>query len=49
LKQGCSTNVGLRVTEAIAAKMKQEFAAKEKAKKEVKPTPRCGGKNRKVA
>jgi ParB family transcriptional regulator, chromosome partitioning protein len=36
-------------TDAIAAKVKQEFAAKEKAKKEAKPMPSGGAKNRKAA
>lgn len=36
-------------TDAIATKVKQEFAAKEKAKKEAKPMPSGGAKNRKAA
>ena len=36
-------------TEAIALKVKQEFAAKEKAKKEIKPNPSGAVKNRKAA
>jgi ParB family chromosome partitioning protein len=36
-------------TDAIAAKVKQEFAVKEKAKKEAKSTPSGGAKNRKAA
>ena len=36
-------------TDAIATKVKQEFAAKEKAKKETKPMPPRGAKNRKAA
>jgi ParB family chromosome partitioning protein len=36
-------------TDAITLKVKQEFAAKEKAKKEVKPMPSGGAKNRKAA
>jgi ParB family chromosome partitioning protein len=36
-------------TDAIATKVKQEFAAKEKTKKEAKPSLSGGAKNRKVA
>jgi NAD(P)-dependent dehydrogenase (short-subunit alcohol dehydrogenase family) len=36
-------------TDAIALKVKQEFAVKEKAKKEAKPTPSGVPKNRKAA
>jgi ParB family chromosome partitioning protein len=36
-------------TDAIALKVKQEFAAKEKAKKGAKPTPSGGAKSRKAA
>jgi ParB family chromosome partitioning protein len=36
-------------TDAITLKVKQEFAAKEKAKKEAKPMPSGGAKNRKAA
>jgi ParB family transcriptional regulator, chromosome partitioning protein len=36
-------------TDAIVLKVKEEFAAKEKAKKKAKPTPSGGGKNRKAA
>jgi ParB family transcriptional regulator, chromosome partitioning protein len=36
-------------TDAIATKVKQEFAAKEKAKKEAKPIPSGGAKNHKAA
>jgi ParB family transcriptional regulator, chromosome partitioning protein len=36
-------------TDAIGLKVKQEFAAKEKAKKEAKPTPSGGVKSRKAA
>ena len=36
-------------TDAIATKVKQEFDAKQKAKKEVKRMPSAGAKNRKAA
>ena len=36
-------------TDAIALKVKQEFAAKEKAKKEVKTVSSRGGKSRRAA
>jgi ParB family chromosome partitioning protein len=36
-------------TEAIALKVKQEFAAKEKAKKEIKSNPSSAVKKRKAA
>ena len=36
-------------TDAITLKVKQEFAAKEKAKKESKPIPSGGTKSRKAA
>ena len=36
-------------TDAIATKVKQEFAAKEKTKEEAKPMPSGGAKHRKAA
>jgi ParB family chromosome partitioning protein len=36
-------------TDAIALKVKHEFAAKEKARKEAKPISSGGAKNRKAA
>jgi ParB family chromosome partitioning protein len=44
------SNGGNALREAAAAyKVKQEFAAKEKAKKEAKPIPSGGTKSRKAA
>jgi ParB family chromosome partitioning protein len=41
--------VSLVEADAIALKVKQEFAVKEKAKKQVKPKPSVTVRNRKAA
>jgi hypothetical protein len=41
--------IGTAITDAITLKVKQEFAVKERAKREAKPIPSGGAKNHKAA